>query len=404
MAVPVVLVDRGQRQQGDKKNQGGDMRIKSLVTTAVTTAAIALPGMAFAQQGGAIIVGEIAPLSGPAATVGARLSQVVKMWAEDTNKRGGINGRKIELIICNDEGNPVKAVTCARDLIAKGSVLLINDSLTASIRATLPIVANGPIMVVPSPNVAPAAGTNVFQVSPTDSHVTKSVANYMRANNIKKIGMVAATDSSGEVGIENAKAVFPPAGIELISARIDLRSTDASSQLASVASSDTKIIYSSYSGAGAATVVKSYFNLGLTQPLIISYANLSATFVGVVKDMLPPRLLGTSITALVPEVMTDAPAKARAVAFAKAYQERYGTRVDMINLLGKLSVDTVDAVLRNVKNPADPKAVKDYLQNNPIPSVQTIRFSKTSNIGLSEADMVIVELKNGIWVKADPVK
>jgi branched-chain amino acid transport system substrate-binding protein len=380
------------------------MKLKSVFYAPVLAAIVALPGIAIAQQGGTMIIGEIAPLSGPAATVGARLNQVAKMWAEDVNKRGGINGRKIELITCNDEGRPEKAVTCARDLIAKGSVLLVNDSLTASIRATMPIVENGPIMIVPSPNITPAAGSNVFQVSPSDTHITQAVANYLKANNIKRIGMVAATDSSGEVGISNANAVFPKAGIELKSARIDLRSTDASSQLAAVAGPDTKIIYSSYSGAGAATVVKSYYNLGLQQPLIISYANLSAAFVAVVKDMLPPRLLGTSISALVPEVMTDAAAKERAVAFAKAYQEKYGERVDMINLLGKLNMDTVDAILRNVKNPSDPKAVKDYLQSNPVPSVHTIRFSKTSNVGLGDADMMIAELKNGIWVKADPVK
>lgn len=380
------------------------MKLKSVFYAPVLAAVVALPGIAIAQQGGTMIIGEIAPLSGPAATVGARLNQVAKMWAEDVNKRGGINGRKIELITCNDEGRPEKAVTCARDLIAKGSVLLVNDSLTASIRATMPIVENGPIMIVPSPNITPAAGSNVFQVSPSDTHITQAVANYLKANNIKRIGMVAATDSSGEVGISNANAVFPKAGIELKSARIDLRSTDASSQLAAVAGPDTKIIYSSYSGAGAATVVKSYYNLGLQQPLIISYANLSTAFVAVVKDMLPPRLLGTSISALVPEVMTDAAAKERAVAFAKAYQEKYGERVDMINLLGKLNMDTVDAILRNVKNPSDPKAVKDYLQSNPVPSVHTIRFSKTSNVGLGDADMMIAELKNGIWVKADPVK
>ncbi|SFB34752.1 hypothetical protein SAMN04515620_14731 [Collimonas sp. OK607] len=94
----------------------------------------------------------------------------------------------------------------------------------------------------------------------------------------------------------------------------------------------------------------------------------------------------------------------RAVAFAKAYQERYGERVDMINLLGKLNVDTIDAILRNVENPADPKAVKTYLQTHLIPSIQTIRFSKTTNVGLSDADMMIVELKKGAWVKTDPVK
>jgi branched-chain amino acid transport system substrate-binding protein len=381
------------------------MKFKSVFSAAARIAAIALPGVAFAQATGPFIIGEIAPLSGPAATVGTRLNQVAKMWAEDVNKRGGINGRHVELITCNDEARPEKAVICARDLIAKGSVLLVNDSLTASIKATMPVVEEkGLIMIVPSPNITPAAGSNVFQVSPTDTHITQALTTYLKAQNIKQIGMVAATDASGEVGITNANAVFKPAGVELKSARIDLRSTDASSQLAAVAGADTKIIYSSYSGAGAATVVKSYFNLGLQQPLVISYANLSTAFVNVVKDMLPPRLMGTSLTALMPELMTEPAAKERAIAFAKAYQEKYGERVDMINLLGKLNMDTVDAILRNVKNPSDAAAVKAYLQSKPIPSVHTIRFSKTSNVGLGDADITIAELKNGVWVKADPIK
>jgi branched-chain amino acid transport system substrate-binding protein len=371
---------------------------------AIKSAAIALPCIAYAQQGGPLIIGEIAPLSGPAATVGARLNQVAKMWAEDVNKRGGINGRKIELISCNDEGKPEKAVTCARDLIAKVSVLLINDSLAPSIRATMPIVANGPTMIVPSPLITPPADTYVFQVSPSVVHIMKAMATYLKSSQVNMFGMVAATDASGEIEVENAKAVFPSAGIELKMARIDLRATDASSQLAAVAGEGMKVLYSSYAGAGAATVVKSYSNLGLQQPLIVSYGNLSAAFVEVIKDKLPPRLLGTGIAALVPEGMADAATKQRALAFAKAYQERYGERVDMINLLGKLTTDTVDAVLRNVKNPADPKAVKQFLETTPIPSVHQIRFSKTSHVGLSEADLMIVELKNGVWVKADPVK
>jgi hypothetical protein len=141
----------------------------------------------------------------------------------------------------------------------------------------------------------------------------------------------------------------------------------ASSQLAAVAGADTKIIYSSYSGAAAATVVKSYFNLGLQQPLIINYANLSTAFVSV-KDMLPPRLMGTSLTALMPELMTEPAAKERAIAFAKAYQEKYGERVDMINLLGKLNMDTVDAILRNVKNPSDAAASRPTFKARRFPA------------------------------------
>ncbi|MDB5793767.1 MAG: hypothetical protein JWR25_146 [Noviherbaspirillum sp.] len=379
------------------------MLAKSVCYAVLKVAAIAVPSLAVAQQSGNLIIGEIAPLSGPAATVGTRLNQVAKMWAEEVNQRGGINGRKIELITCNDEGKPEKAVTCAKDLIDRGSVLLINDSLAPSIRATMPLVANGPVMIMPSPIITPSPDSYVFQVSPSGVHIMQAIANYLKANKTKSLGMVAATDSSGEIEVANAKTVFSTAGIELKLARIDLRATDASSQLATVAGPDTKVIYSSYAGAGAGTVVKSYANLGLQQPVIVSYGNLSAAFVTVIQDKLPRRLLGTGISALVPEAMTDAASRGRAVAFAKAYQEKYRERVDMINLLGKLNTDTVDAILRNVKNPADPKAVKEYLESNPIPSIHTIRFTKTNHVGLNEADLVLVELKNGIWAKADPV-
>jgi branched-chain amino acid transport system substrate-binding protein len=362
-----------------------------------------LPWAASAQSSNVWIVGEIAPLTGPAATVGIRLNQATKMWADETNKAGGIAGRKIELITCDDGARPEKAVACARDLFAKNAVLLFNNSLTASILAVVPLVKDGPVMIVPSPNVTPSANSYVFQVSPSDLYLTVAIADFLQASAIKKIGMVAATDASGEVGVVSAKDVFPARGIDLNLARIDLRATDASTQLASVAAEDVKIIYSSYSGAGAATVVKSYHNLGLKQPLIVSYANLSESFVAVVKDDLPSRLLGTSIKALVPELLADAGEQQRARGFVEDYRRVYGGQPDMINLLGKLDADVAEAILKNVKDPTDIKAVKDYLEKTPIPSVQTIRFSPASHVGLKESDVVIVEFKQRVWTKADPV-
>jgi branched-chain amino acid transport system substrate-binding protein len=216
--------------------------------------------------------------------------------------------------------------------------------------------------------------------------------------------MVAATDASGEVGVASAKEVFAARNIELKLSRIDLRATDASTQLASVATDDVKIIYSSYSGAGAATVVKSYHNLGLKQPLIVSYANLSEAFVSVLKDDRPSRLLGTSIKALVPDLLTDAGEQTRARAFVEGYQRVYGGKPDMINSLGKLNVDVVEAVLKTVKDPTDIKAVKAYLEATPLQSVQTIRFSPTSHVGMRETNVIIAELKKDTWVKADPVR
>ena len=363
-----------------------------------------LVAAASAQSDAPWVIGEIAPLSGPAATVGIRLNQATKIWVDDVNKAGGIAGRKIELITCDDAARPEKAVSCARDLFSKKPVFLLNNSLTASILAVSPLVKDGPVMIVPSPNVTPSADSYVFQVSPSDLFLTAAIADFLKANGLNKIGMVAATDASGEVGVVSAKEVFAARNIELKLSRIDLRATDASTQLASVATDDVKIIYSSYSGAGAATVVKSYHNLGLKQPLIVSYANLSEAFVSVLKDDRPSRLLGTSIKALVPDLLTDADEQTRARAFVEGYQRVYGGKPDMINLLGKLNVDVVEAVLKTVKDPTDIKAVKAYLEATPLQSVQTIRFSPTSHVGMRETDVIIAELKKDTWVRADPVR
>ena len=372
---------------------------KLLVFTAAATLAVPLDA-----QEKTWLIGEVAPLTGPAATVGTRLNNVSKMWVEEVNAKGGINGRKLELATCNDENRPEKAVACARDHIDKGAVMIFGNSLTASLRAIQPLVRQGPILLIPSPNVVPPADSYGFQVSPTDRHLTEAIANYMKANKLTKMGMVAATDASGEVGVESAKKVFGDQKLELKLARIDLRATDATTQLAQVAGSDVKLVYSSYTGGGAVTVVKSFKILGLPQPLMVSYGNMSEAFVALIRDVKPARLMGTSVAALVPELLADPGERQRAQAFLVAYAKRYQERPDMINLLGKAAVDVAEAALRNVKNPMDFAAVKKYLESTPIPSIQNQRFSPTNHVGLDASKVIIVELKGEGWSKADPIK
>jgi len=326
------------------------------------------------------------------------------MWADDINAKGGINGRKIELVTCNDEARPEKAVACVRDMQEKGAVMVFGNSLTASLRAMQPLVKQGPLLLIPSPNVVPPADSYAFQVSPSDLHLTEAIAKYMKESGLNKIGMVAATDASGEVGVESAKKVFGDQKMELRLARIDLRATDASTQLANVAGQDIKLVYSSYTGAGAVTVVKSFKILGLPQPLMVSYGNMSEAFVSLIKDVAPPRLLGTSVIALVPEHLSNAGERERAQAFLDAYAKRYSEKPDMINLLGKAEVDVAEAVLRKVPNPADAAAAKKFLESTPVESIQNQRFSPTNHVGLDASSVMIVELKDGNWIKAQPIR
>lgn len=326
------------------------------------------------------------------------------MWVEQVNAAGGIRGRKVQLINCNDENRPERAVACARDMIEKGASIILGNTLTASIRAIQPLTRQGPIFIIASPNVVPAPSTYDFQVSPSDEVITEAIADFMQANGLSKIGMVAATDASGEVGVESAKKVFPKRNIDVTIERIDLKANDASTQLVSVAGKGVRLVYSSYSGGGAVTVVKGFKNLGLEQPLIVSYANISDAFVQLIKDVKPPRLLGTALSGIVPDIMKDPGEQARARRFHEQYTRRYSQRPDMLNVLGKLLTDTADAILRSSPNPEDPTSVKQWLETTVVESIHNQRFSSSNHVGINASAVALVELKDNSWAPADPVE
>jgi branched-chain amino acid transport system substrate-binding protein len=365
----------------------------------------AFPPAARAEPSGPpYVIGMIAPTTGPLTTVGLRQLNAVQWWERTTNANGGINGRPVKVVHCNDEGSPDKSVTCARDLIGQGSLILLNASVTGPVRAVMPLVKNGPVMVTPSPNIMPGPDTYVFQTSPTDVDLTRAIAEYLRAGKVTDLAMLAATDASGEVGVASAKEVFPAAGIRYALARIDLRANDATIQLANVVGPQVRAVYSSYSGGGAATVVKSFTNLGLEQPLIVSYANLSDAFINVIKNDMPKRLLAAGLKAVSPELLADAGRRAHVEAFMASYRKQTNDSVDQLTLVGLTLADTAEAVLRNVGDPKDADAVRTYLETHPVASVAEIRWSKDRHVGLTHDDVAMLEYKGGRWVKADPVQ
>jgi branched-chain amino acid transport system substrate-binding protein len=349
------------------------------------------------------IIGIVEPLSGPLATEGTRRDKVNKMWVADINAKGGIAGRKVQLDICDDEGKPEKAVVCARGMIDKGVVMIFSNSPTASTRAIQPLVRQGPPLIIPSPNVMPSGDSYGFQVSSSAETNTEAIASYLDQSGVHKIGMVATTDASGEAEVKSAEKVFASHHIELKLARIDLRATDASTQLATVAGPDVRVVYVSYSGGGAITVVKSYRNLGLRQPLIVSYGNVSQAFVQLVKDIKPPRLLAVGVIGLVPELVKNADQRNRTKAFMDAYLKQYGEPVDQLNLNARAQIDVAEAILRNVANPYDFSKVKNFLESTSLEGTRTEHFSPTNHVGPGPGDVTVVELKDGRWIKAGPI-
>ena len=76
-----------------------------LKTVAALTLASGIPGRtARAQQ--PIRVGFSIAQTGPIAGGGQAALVALRMWADDVNARGGLLGRKVELVVYDDQGSP----------------------------------------------------------------------------------------------------------------------------------------------------------------------------------------------------------------------------------------------------------------------------------------------------------
>jgi len=96
-----------------------------------------LPGASWAQGSGPIRIGVLIPLTGATSQFGATMSQAAQIAAADINAAGGVRGRKIEVVIEDDQSNPEAAVRAARKLIDVDKVVAIGGSYASAVTSAI---------------------------------------------------------------------------------------------------------------------------------------------------------------------------------------------------------------------------------------------------------------------------
>ena len=92
-----------------------------------------------AMAGGVIKIGVQAPITGKFASEGQSIDKAVRLIAKQYNKKGGILGKKLEVVTCDDEGKAVKAAICARNLVDKGVIAVIGSYTSTCAESAEPI-------------------------------------------------------------------------------------------------------------------------------------------------------------------------------------------------------------------------------------------------------------------------
>src|SRR5579863_10090252 len=94
----------------------GVMRALSVLNFAATLAAASLLPLAGAKAQDAYTVGVTAAMTGPAAATQAPVIEMLRIYVDRLNAKGGINGHQVKLLIEDDQAEPSKAAANATKL------------------------------------------------------------------------------------------------------------------------------------------------------------------------------------------------------------------------------------------------------------------------------------------------
>lgn len=117
-------------------------------------------GIAAAQPSGPIKIGWVGALTGFLSSWGHNMLRGAQMAVNEVNAGGGVLGRKLELVVRDDHGNPSQAVTLARQLDKQDHVLVLSGSLSADVAMALRGYAEANHVPYISPNSGESALTS----------------------------------------------------------------------------------------------------------------------------------------------------------------------------------------------------------------------------------------------------
>ncbi|MFO1024375.1 MAG: ABC transporter substrate-binding protein [Acetobacteraceae bacterium] len=188
-----------------------------------SAATLAMPAIArhgFAEE--PIRIGWLGTFTGPLSSPTIGFDRGAQWVLAQINGAGGVNGRMIELVIRDTQGDPTKAVNATQEVISRQKVHAIYGPLNSGeLLATTPIMSRAkiPSLVVGVVNslIDPVKYPNAFRIAPANAQWDDAVRNYCIKNlKAKKVAVLADATGYGTAAHDDAVAGFKKAGIEVV--------------------------------------------------------------------------------------------------------------------------------------------------------------------------------------------
>lgn len=241
---------------------------------ALTVLSVFLMGTwALAQD--TIKIGVVGPRTGPAAATGKSFEEGIAIALDHINAKGGVLGKKVEVVYEDTGGVPEKAAAAFEKLATRDKVpIVVGESHSSSALAQIE-VANRykvPFIICEAwhDDITKKNYRWVFRAGPVNSGVVDFyIAPFVRENGFKKVAIVRENSDWG-VGIaERTETNMKNMGIPSITLKVERESKDFYTELTKIRAENPDIILAYIYGSGLHFFVSQAHEVGLSPKALI---------------------------------------------------------------------------------------------------------------------------------------
>ena len=360
---------------------------------------IGLLSSAFADN---IKVGFNVPLTGFAAADGKSALHGAEIAVNQINKSGGISGKKIELVVYDDQASPKESAPLASKMISQDSVIAgISGSYSGATRAAATIFSENNIPYISAYAVHPditRAGDYIFRTSFMGEVQGRAGAKLIgEMLGKKRVTMVTLNNDFGKSLAAGFKEQAKNFGISIIAEyEYSIRDREFGPIISKIKSENPDAIYASGYFFTAGPMVSQIRAAGLKQPVIGQEGYDSQKFIEIAGSASEGVLITTSL---------DRDSKNKETSsFISEFSKKAGYPADMVAASTHTAVLVIaEALKKSVAG--DSKALRDAIANTKITaSTGEISFN---SLGEVRKDVQVQIVKNGNWhrhsVISDPI-
>ncbi|KQP53375.1 ABC transporter substrate-binding protein [Methylobacterium sp. Leaf106] len=237
----------------------------------LTLAFVLSAGVAHAQ---AIRIGVNEPLTGPFAASGTYVVNGARIAADEINAKGGVLGRKLELVVEDNKSNPTEAAAVAEKLITSDKTPVLmgawGSSLTLAVMPKLADYETAMLVETSSSGKITTSGNPyVFRISPPSALEAEAFAPMVEKLGLKKVDFLAINNDWGRGAAADFGKMLKGKGVTVgLVETMDQGAQDMNAQLSKLKGSDADTLLITAAVDQLTLLFKQMAALGLKKRII----------------------------------------------------------------------------------------------------------------------------------------